>query len=72
MITDCSKQLTTHSKLREKNDNYIKIYEVGLVESDQYRLQLITKNDLPPEEEVGIILTCKQIIDYHFEVETGR
>ena len=69
LLTDCAKQIVPHCKLREKNDDYIKIYEIVEVESDQYKLQLVTKNDLTPTEEEVVVLKCQQLMAYNLEVE---
>lgn len=68
-ITNCGKQLTIHSKVREKNDDYLKIYEIVEVEFDQYKLKLIEKNGQPADEEGRPVITCQQLKKYGFEVE---
>jgi len=68
-LTNCDKQLTVHSKLREKNEDYIKLYEIAEVEFDQYKLKLLEKNNAAPEKEVEVKLNCGQLIQYGFEVE---
>jgi hypothetical protein len=68
-LTNCDKQLTIHSKLREKNEDYIKLYEIAEVEFDQYKLKLLEKNNVTPEKEVEVKLNCRQLIQYGFEVE---
>ena len=68
-ITDCGKQLTVHSRVRENNDADVKVYEIAEVEFDQYKLKLIEKNNLPATEEEKLILTCFQLMQYAFEVE---
>ncbi len=67
-ITDCSKQLTIHSKLRERLDNGFRIYDIIEVEFDQYHLQLLSEND-KPTEVLRQVLNCTQLIKYRFEVE---
>lgn len=69
LITDCGKQLTIHSKVREKNDDYLKLYEIVEVEFDQYKLKLIEKNNQPATEEGKPVITCLQLKKYAFEVE---
>lgn len=69
LVTDCGKQLTIHSKLREKNDADIVLYDVIAVESDQYKIKVVERNNVPATEEVQYILNCKQLIKYAFEVE---
>lgn len=69
LITDCGKQLTIHSKVREKDDAYMALYEIVEVESDQYKLKLIERNSTPPTEEVKAVLNCLQMTKYAFEVE---
>ncbi len=68
-LTDCGKQLTIHSKLREKNEEYVALYEITEVEFDRYRLKLLERNNLPPDKEVEVKLNCSQLIQYNFEVE---
>ena len=67
-ITDCGKQLTIHSKLREKLDNGYKTYDIIDVEFDQYHLQLLSEND-KPTEDLRQVLTCEQLVQYGFEAE---
>lgn len=69
-LTNCGTQLTIHSKLRERNEAHIKLYEIAEVEFDQYKLKLLEKNSLPPEKEVEVKLNCSQLIQYGFEVES--
>jgi hypothetical protein len=67
-IKDCGKQLTIHSRLREKlNDGY-RVYEIIEVEFDQYHLHLLSEND-KPTEDLRQVLNCAQLIEYKFEVE---
>ncbi|HET7118660.1 MAG TPA: hypothetical protein VFI29_19350 [Hanamia sp.] len=69
LITDCNKQLTIHSRVREKNETYLKLYEIIEVEFDQYKLRLIEKNNLQVAEEGKPIINCLQLKQYAFEVE---
>lgn len=69
LITDCGKQLTIHSKVRENQDAHIVVYEIVEVESDQYKLKVIEKNNSPVAEEVKSILSCVQLKKYAFEVD---
>lgn len=69
LITDCGKQLTIHSKLREKNEADIVLYDLIEVESDQYKIKVVERNNVPETQEVQYILNCKQLIKYAFEVE---
>lgn len=69
LITDCGKQVTIRSKVREKNDAYIKMYEIVEVEFDQYKLKLLEKNNIAVTEEGMPVLTCLQLKQYGFEVE---
>jgi len=70
-INDCGKQITDHSRLRERPDQQEKLYEVIEVEFDQYKLQLVSINGLPAEK-VELVLNCKQLLQYHFEVESNQ
>ena len=67
-IQDCDKQLTIHSKLREKLDEGYKLYDIIEVEFDQYHLKLLSEND-KPTEDLRQVLNCKQLVEYGFEVE---
>lgn len=69
LITDCGKQVTIHSRVREKNEAYSKLYEIVEVEFDQYKLRLIEKNNSPVAEEGKPVITCLQLKQYAFEVE---
>ena len=68
-ILDCGKQLTIHSRLREKRDTDIRVYDIIEVEFDQFHLQLVSEND-KPAEDLRQVLTCDQLLKYQFEVET--
>lgn len=68
-ITDCGKQLTINSKVREKSEAHHAVYEIVEVESDQFKLKLLEKNSLPVTEEVMPVLNCMQFLKYKFEVE---
>ena len=68
-LTSCNKQLTIHSKLREKNEQHVKLYEIAEVEFDKYKLKLLEKDNVAPEKQVEVKLNCLQLIGYGFEVE---
>jgi hypothetical protein len=68
-LNSCGRQLTIHSKLRDKNEEYIALYEITEVEFDQYSLKLLERNNIPPEKEVEVKLSCTKLIQYGFEVE---
>ena len=68
-LTHCGRQLTIHSKVREKKENYIGLYEIIEVEFDQYKLKLLERNNVPPAKETEVKLSCLQLIKYNFEVE---
>ena len=68
LITDCGKQLTIHSKVREMNEGDIVLYDIIGVESDQYKLKVIERNSVPETQEVRCILNCEQLLRYAFEV----
>lgn len=74
LITDCGKQLTVNSKVRENRDGHLAVYEIAEVESDQFKLKLLERNSLPVTEEVKAVLSCIQFLQYGFEVEspTGK
>ena len=69
LITNCSRQLTIHSKIREKDNDLFTIFEIVEVEFDQYKLKLIEKKNLPVADGVEQILNCRQLIEYGLEVE---
>lgn len=69
LITNCSKQLTIHSKVRESSNDYVALYEIVEVEFDKYRLTLLERNNLAPAGPVEVKLYCRQLIQYGFEVE---
>lgn len=70
-LTDCAKQIVPHCKLRESNADDIKIYEIIMIEFDQYELLQLSHNGVAPPEEVAIRLDCEQLLQFGFEVETG-
>lgn len=70
-INDCGKQLTLHSKLRERDDDQVKVYEIIDIEFDQYKVELIETNDPSAGEKLQHVLTCKQLVQYGFEVESS-
>ena len=67
-INDCGKQLTIHSKLRERDDDQVKVYEIIAIEFDQYKVELVDTNDPSAGERLQQVLTCKQLVQYEFEV----
>ncbi|MEO8961186.1 MAG: hypothetical protein ABI325_04850 [Ginsengibacter sp.] len=69
LITDCGKQLTIHSKVREDHETHIVVYEIVEVESDQYKLKVIERNNSPAAQDVQYKLSCLQLKKYAFEVE---
>lgn len=68
-LISCGRQLTIHSKLREKKEDYFAVYEITEVEFDQYRLKLIERNSVIPEKPFEVKLSCAKLIQYGFEVE---
>ena len=69
LINDCGKQLTLLSTVRERVDNSFLIYKIIEVEFDQYKLELINRDNMPVAEKIHNILDCQQLVQYHFEVE---
>lgn len=69
ILKDCSKQLTLHTKLRERVDEHYKVYEISEIEFDQFHLVLQSSAEIPAIEKQHIVLTCKQLYKYNFEVE---
>ncbi|MBC7868270.1 MAG: hypothetical protein H7X88_12115 [Gloeobacteraceae cyanobacterium ES-bin-316] len=68
LIIDCAKQLKLHAKVREKIENNAIVYEIIEVETDQYKLALISRHNIPEEGSQHNILNCKQLVQYNFEV----
>lgn len=68
-ITNCSKQVTIRSKVRESATDYVALYEITEVEFDQYRLKLLERNSLAPAGLVEVKLNCQQLLKFGFEVE---
>ena len=71
-INDCGKQLTIHSKLREQNDDQVKLYEIVEVEFDQYKVDRIDINNSVIAEKLQQVLSCEQLVQNGFEVEAGN
>ena len=69
LINDCGKQLTVQTTIRERVDNSFLVYKIIEVEFDQYKLELINRDNMPVEEKIHNILDCNQLLQYHFEVE---
>jgi hypothetical protein len=69
LITNCARQLTIHSKIKESSENYLAVYEIAEVEFDKYNLNLLERNNIPPLVKVEVKLNCPQLIKYGFEVE---
>ena len=67
-ITNCGKQLSVHSKVREENDGHFKIYDIVEIEFDQYKLELISRDELTPEQKLQQVLNCEQLTRYQFQV----
>lgn len=70
-IIDCGKQLTIHSKLKERDDDQVKLYEIVEVEFDQYKVELININNPAIQEKLQQVLSCEQLVQNGFEVESG-
>ncbi len=68
-INDCDKQLTLHSKVREKAGQSFLVYEIIQMEFDQFKLELINRDNQPVDEKIHNVLNCEQIVEYNFEVE---
>ncbi len=67
-LKDCGKQLTIHSRLREKLDEGYNLYEIIEVEYGQYHLQLLEK-EATAGESLRQVLNGAQLLGYGFEVE---
>ena len=67
-IRDYGKQITIHSKVRERRDNAYRVYDIIDVEFDQYHLQLLSEDD-KPAEDLRQVLNCAQLLEYRFQVD---
>jgi hypothetical protein len=70
-IKDCGKQLTVNTKVREVDDRQVKVYKIIEVEFDQYKLELVSRDDVPPPETLHQVLTCPQLVQFGFELEVA-
>ena len=68
-VENCGKQLTVFTKVRESEGDYYNLYEITEVEFDQYKLELKSRNDKPATEKLQQVLSCKQMVEYGFEIE---
>ncbi|MEO6732725.1 MAG: hypothetical protein ABIN01_16000 [Ferruginibacter sp.] len=68
-INDCGKQLTVHSKIREENEGQFKVYDIIEIEFDQYKVELILKENVQEVEKIHQVFSCEQLVQYNFEVE---
>ncbi len=68
-LTNCSKQITVHTKLKETDEGFVKLYEVVSIEFDQFKLKLLEKNGMVPVVTVQLDLSCDQLKKYGFEAE---
>lgn len=68
-LTNCSKQLRIHSKVRERAGQYSIIYDVVDIEFDQYKLAIVSKDDVPVTDSDHNILSCEKLLSYNFEVD---
>ncbi len=68
-IINCGKQLTLHSIVREIQDGLIKVYDIIEVEYDQYKLELMTRDNKTVEGKHRNILNSQQLLRYQFEVQ---
>ncbi len=71
-ITNCGQQIRLHSKVREKAGHYSIIYDVEEIEFDQYKLAIISKDDVPVTDMQYNVLTCEKLLQYHFEVDAAE
>jgi hypothetical protein len=68
-LTNCSQQLKIHSKVRENTGQYAILYDVIEIEFDQYKLAILSKDDVPVTVSDHNVLTCEQLLHYNFEVD---
>ncbi len=68
-VSNCAKQLTVFTKLRESEGDHYNLYEITEVEFDQYKLDLKSSGDKPVLEKLQQELSCKQLVEYGFEIE---
>jgi hypothetical protein len=68
-ILNCGKQLTIHSRVREKTNDSNAVYEIVKIEFDFFKLKLVERNNqqVPDAAEI-IALDCKKLLEYGFEV----
>jgi hypothetical protein len=67
-LTDCAKQLTIHSRLREKLTDGDILYEIIEVEFDQYHLHRLSQDE-NSADDFSQVLNCQQLLEFAFEVE---
>ncbi len=68
-LTNCSQQIRLHSKVRERAGQYSIIYDVAEIEFDQYKLAIVSKDDVPVTDSHFNVLNCEQLLQYNFEVD---
>jgi hypothetical protein len=67
-ITNPAKELIVNCKIKQSSEGIEKVYNINMIEHDQFHIQLILKNDVPVKEVLRITLTAKQVLDYKFEM----
>ncbi|MEO6719266.1 MAG: hypothetical protein ABIN67_02830 [Ferruginibacter sp.] len=74
-IHDCGKQLNAGYRIRQtvrEEDEYVTEYKITEIETDQYKLLLVSKLknnvEVPIDPNEVVVLNCDQIIEYHLEV----
>lgn len=69
LITNCNKQLTVKSVVREKVNETYKEYVIANVEFDQFHLELSSFDGEITAKKQHNTLTCSQLKQYAFEVK---
>lgn len=68
-LTDCGKQLTIHSHVRENDGSHCREYKIIEAEFDQYKLELLSVDNLPPGEKTHLVFSCDQLVEHGFEIQ---
>lgn len=69
LITNCDKQITVQSVVRERVNELYKEYVIANVEFDQFHLELASFDGEITAKKQHNTLTCLQLKEYGFEVK---
>ena len=53
----------------EKAGEHKIIYEVATIEFDQYKLAILSKDEVPAAEGQFNVLSCEQLLRFNFEID---